>query len=132
MRRKQRVMVYGTLRRHGSNHGYLRGAHYLGQLLTEPVFTLLDVGPWPGVVEEGSTAIVTEVYRVTPAMLARLDRLEDCPLRYRRIVMATPWGRAWLYVYRPPFRGHKRIDSGDWMAYDHRRRTTRPPRPAGR
>jgi len=126
---EQRVMVYGTLRRHGSNHGSLRGARFLGQVLTESVFTLLDVGAWPGVVEGGDTAIVTEVYRVTPVILRRLDWLEDYPLRYRRIVLATPWGGAWLYVYRPPFRGHKRIVSGDWMAHDHRRRSTRPARP---
>jgi gamma-glutamylaminecyclotransferase len=126
MRLGHRVVVYGTLRRAGTNHGCLVGARFLGGYRTEPDFTLLDVGAWPGLVSGGDTAIVTEVYGVTPAMLARLDRLEDCPRRYRRVTLDTPWGLAWLYLYRPPCRGHKRIASGDWIAYRHRRLSTRP------
>jgi len=126
MRLDQRVVVYGTLRRGGNNHRYLSGASFLGTHLTEARFTMLDVGAWPGVIGGGETAIVSEVYQVTPAILARLDRLEDCPRRYRRLALATPWGDAWLYLYRPPCRGHKRIPGGDWIAHHHRRASTRP------
>ena len=110
------VFVYGTLRRGGSNHDLLRSARRLGEHRTQPVFTMLDIGPYPGVVTGGSDAILGEVYRITPAMLRHLDRLEDYPRSYGRERIPTPWGEAWIYLFRPGGGRWARIPGGDWFA----------------
>jgi len=112
---RPRVFVYGTLRRGGSNHGLLRTSRRLGEFVTPPVYRMLDLGPFPGVVD-GEHAIRGEVYEVSPAVLRRLDALEDHPRRYRRRVLQTPWGRAWIYIYRAPAPRARRVASGDWFA----------------
>ncbi|MDQ2695481.1 MAG: gamma-glutamylcyclotransferase [Pseudomonadota bacterium] len=112
-----RVFVYGTLRRGGSNHRWLRGAPRLGAHRTAAQFTLLDLGPYPAAVAGGRTALRGEVYAVDAARLALLDRLEDCPREYRRQRIPTPFGAAWIYLYRRPAPGAPRIASGDWLGY---------------
>jgi len=82
---------------------------------TDPVFTMLDLGPYPGVIPGGDTAIVGEVYAVQHALLRRIDKLEDCPRTYRRIPLSTPFGNAWLYLYRSVRGDEARVASGDWL-----------------
>lgn len=79
-----RVFVYGTLRRGEYNHHYLSSATYVGQTRTEPSFTLVDLGGYPGLLLEGSTPVVGELYDVDVTTLARLDLLEEAPEVYRR------------------------------------------------
>lgn len=113
---QDRVFVYGTLRRGGTNHPLLRDARFLGDHWTEPDYRMLDVGPYPGVVRGGETPIRGEVYRVTPAQMRRLDDLEDYPRSYTRERITTPWGSAWMYLYRPGGQRLPEIASGDWLA----------------
>lgn len=112
---RARVFVYGTLRRGGSNHELLAQARFLGEHWTEATFSMLDVGPYPGVVEGGETEILGEVFQVNPAQFRRLDQLEDYPRSYTRQPIATPWGEAWIYLYR--LRGQRlpTVPSGDWF-----------------
>ena len=112
---RHQVFVYGTLRQGGRYHAYLREAPCLGSCWLGPGMTLLDVGAYPGLVFAGNGWVLGEVYRVTPAMLRRLDRLEDHPRSYRRCRIETPWGAAWMYLYKPGARGHGRIPGGDWF-----------------
>ncbi len=108
------VFVYGSLRRGQVHHSLLKGARCLGRHRTAPVYTMLDLGGYPGVVTDGITAIVGEIYAVSPRILARLDRLEDFPRLYTRALIGTPFGPAWMYLMqRPPLRS-KRIYSGNW------------------
>jgi len=110
------VFVYGTLLRGEVNHGLLGGAELLGAHRTEPRFTLYRLGAYPGLATGGATAVCGEVYRVTAAGLRALDRLEDYPRLYDRILIPTPYGRAWVYCYRGRVRGRQSIGSGDWRA----------------
>lgn len=110
-----RVFVYGTLRRGGSNHSLLKGARLLGSHRTAPVYRMLDLGSYPGVVEPGDTAILGEVYGITRPMLARLDVLEDFPRSYTRRRIDTPWGAAWIYLYRGRNHRLRRVPRGDWL-----------------
>lgn len=75
-----------------------------------------DLGAYPGVVA-GRTAIVGEVYAVNVEQLNRLDRLEDFPRLYNRVLLPTPWGYAWIYVYREAISGRRCVASGDWCEY---------------
>lgn len=109
-----RVFVYGTLLRGEVNHGLLADAELLGVHRTEPRFTLYRLGAYPGLSGAGGTAVRGEVYRVNDAGLKVLDRLEDYPRLYDRILIPTPYGRAWVYVYRGRLAGRQPIGSGDW------------------
>lgn len=112
---KTRVFVYGTLRRGGNNHGLLARARCLGEHVTEAGYRMLDIGPYPGVVTGGDVAIRGEVYEVTPAQFRELDALEDYPRSYTRERIDTPWGAAWMYLYRPGGQRLPEIPSGDWF-----------------
>jgi gamma-glutamylcyclotransferase (GGCT)/AIG2-like uncharacterized protein YtfP len=111
---EHRVFVYGTLLRGELNHPLLDGAVYVGAHRTEPCFTLYSLGGYPGLVGGGSTAVSGEVYRLDDFGLRRLDRLEGYPRLYGRRLMATPFGRAWAYLYRGAVGDRSVIRSGDW------------------
>lgn len=110
-----RVFVYGTLRQGQANQTFLSGAALLGQHRTEPRFRMLDLGPYPGVVSGGKTAIHGEVYAIDGRILTLLDRLEDYPTSYDRQHISTPWGPAFIYLYRGPAPKGRVVPSGDWL-----------------
>lgn len=110
-----RLFVYGTLRRGECNHTLLGAAPFLGPCRTAGRYTLFNLGRYPAAMVGGRTAIVGEVYALNKALLARLDRLEDYPREYIRACIATPYGPAWIYLYRwPPAPETPVIFSGDW------------------
>lgn len=84
------LFVYGTLKRGQRNHGLLRVARFLGEAVTVPLYTLLDLGPFPGMIPGGTTAVHGELYEVEPELLARLDRHEGVPRLYVRTCVAIP------------------------------------------
>lgn len=73
-----KVFVYGTLKRGGSNHGFLAGQQFLGEASTVPGYTLYSLGDYPGMVRSNDPAqVVTgEAWGVDDACLAQLDKLE--------------------------------------------------------
>jgi gamma-glutamylcyclotransferase (GGCT)/AIG2-like uncharacterized protein YtfP len=108
------VFVYGTLMRGHANHRLLAGAECLGPHITAPAFTMLHMGGYPGAMAGGRTALHGEVYRIGPATLARIDRLEDCPRLYTRARVPTPFGPAWIYLLRERPSRIRRIRGGRW------------------
>lgn len=62
----------------------MREARFLGEAVTAPEYTLLDLGPFPGMIEGGSIAVHGELYEVGPELLKRLDRHEGVPRFYIR------------------------------------------------
>lgn len=110
----ERVFVYGTLMRGGVNHNYLKGARYLGRHRTEAAFSMVALPGYPGVRGGGATAIAGEVYEVGVATMTRLDRLEDVPREYVRDRVSTPFGPAWIYLYRGG--GGRPVAGGRWRA----------------
>ena len=83
---KHLIWVYGTLKRGKGNHRFLSegGATFLGNARTEPAFTMLHLGGFPGVVRAGKTVVHGELYEVNDEILGRLDRLEGHPNFYQR------------------------------------------------
>lgn len=108
----QRVFVYGSLKRGFSNHTLLRGAAFLGEHVTPACYTMYDLGLYPAVSEGGTTPISGEVFAVDRPALAILDELEDYPQVYDRILVATPFGRAWMYII--PISKRPRVADGFW------------------
>ena len=112
-----RIFVYGTLRRGGSNHHLLAGIDPERTLRTPPLFTLLDLGTYPGMLGSGTTAVLGEVYRVDAAILRALDHLEEEGHRYhRRAIPLVDGSHAEAYLLDPRFAvGRSAIASGDWL-----------------
>jgi len=118
------IFVYGTLLSGERNHARLDGARLVGTARTEARFTLVDLGHFPALWESGTTAVVGEVYAVTPQLLAALDRFECVPSLYERLRVPLEGGRVVdAYVQRVTFRPAPTIPSGDWRA--HRKGTYR-------
>ncbi|UTA47651.1 gamma-glutamylcyclotransferase [Simiduia sp. 21SJ11W-1] len=93
------VAVYGSLKQGYANHGYLHTAVRLGDYQTEPRYTLLDLGFFPALIDEGTTSVSVEIYRVSSATLTNLDRLEGHPRFYRRTErQIIGFGLAWIYI----------------------------------
>jgi len=119
------VFVYGTLRRGGSNDisRFSPAPQHVGD--GEIAGTLFDLGAYPGAVLGGEGRIRGEVYRVTRAVEAQLDVLEevkpDGSGEYiRREVMVKVAGRlidCLVYEIHPSrTAGKPIIASGDWMS----------------
>ena len=118
------VFVYGSLLRSEPNHRLLARATFVGEARTEPRFSLADLGAFPAMVAEGSTAIVGEVFAVDAETLAQLDALEGVPRFYQRVAIALDDGREVdAYLLRPhQVQGRPFIRSGNWrMRHEEKR-----------
>lgn len=117
------VSVYGSLRRGLGNHRLLEnsGVNEIGEFVTEPKYTLFSLGGFPGIHENGTTAVKMEVYEVDDDTFKRLDRLEGYDpdneeySMYLRRIINTPFGDAYYYVYNGSARGS--IEHGDWKKF---------------
>lgn len=113
------VAVYGTLKRGMTNHRLLEEARYVGSDLLTSI-TLYDLGDYPAALLESSEGIQVEVYEVSDAQIADLDRLEEIDPRnpdaglYSRCICQTRHGNAWIYIYNRAVDGRARIDNGSW------------------
>jgi gamma-glutamylcyclotransferase (GGCT)/AIG2-like uncharacterized protein YtfP len=117
------LFAYGTLMRGYALHPVLRRlGSYVGAGRVRG--TLLDLGPYPGLIE-GRGAVVGEVYRLqAPELLPAVDREEGYNFERRRAVVELADGRrvrAWIYRYRGPRERALPIAHGDY-------RRARPPR----
>jgi gamma-glutamylaminecyclotransferase len=109
------LFVYGTLMAGETHCVQMEGARLIGAAVTEAAYTLLDLGPYPGLVPGGSTAVAGELYQVAPAALRRLDAFEEHPEVYRRApVRLAEGGRALAYLLVRPPAGARVIAAGDW------------------
>ena len=111
-----RIIVYGSLRRKQGNSHWMTNAQWLGDHQIEG-FSLYNLGHYPGVIA-GEGAVYGEVYRIDASTLAELDALRTKGGEYKRQLIQTPYGSAWLYVYQRSVAGRQRILSGDWLRRD--------------
>lgn len=110
-----KLFVYGSLLQGEAAHFRLRGARLIAQARTEAAFTLIDMGPYPALVEAGDTAVVGEIYLVDEALLAELDEYEEAPAVYQRRALRVEEHDVVTYVLPERLAvGQPRIASGDW------------------
>ena len=111
------VFVYGSLKRGECNHNQLAGCRWLGSGEL-PGLALYDLGPFPMAVTSDAAGahLQGELYAVTAAQLAALDRFEGTPRLYERQAHRLTDGRlVWVYVGRPRQVRHvRRLSSGQW------------------
>lgn len=88
------VFVYGTLKRHGSNHRFLASQQFIATAQTAGGYTLYALGDYPGMVRSKNTRdrVTGEIWSVDDACLAQLDSLEgiDEGLYVREAVKLAP------------------------------------------
>jgi gamma-glutamylcyclotransferase (GGCT)/AIG2-like uncharacterized protein YtfP len=132
------LFAYGTLREGETHHDALAGATSLSEAVV-PNARLVDLGPYPALVEGGPTkaaseyTVVGELYEVDEAILARVDVVKEHPALFqRRLVELTDGRQAHAYFMQAEqVRGRRRIASGDWKKrFEARQRSefTRPRR----
>jgi gamma-glutamylcyclotransferase (GGCT)/AIG2-like uncharacterized protein YtfP len=119
------VFVYGTLRRGERNDiAHFRPLPlFVGPASIEGC--LYDLGAYPGIVLGERGRVVGEVYRITSAVEAALDILEEVKVdgsgEYRKrdvpVVVAGQALNCLVYEIHPDrLTGRPRITSGDWRA----------------
>ncbi|WP_034492880.1 gamma-glutamylcyclotransferase family protein [Buttiauxella agrestis] len=111
-----RIFVYGSLRRKQGNSHWMTNAQWLGEHHVEN-YALYSLGHYPGVVP-GEGSVMGEVYRIDASTLSELDALRTKGGEYKRQLIQTPYGSAWMYVYQRPVDGLTLIESGDWLDKD--------------
>lgn len=92
-----KLFVYGTLKKGFYNHVLLEKSKFLGHHITGNEFTMVDLGAYPALLEEGTTPITGEVYEITSPIAHNIDRLEGYPHFYQRKEIDTPYGKARVY-----------------------------------
>jgi gamma-glutamylcyclotransferase (GGCT)/AIG2-like uncharacterized protein YtfP len=114
-----RLFVYGSLMRGEPNHHVLgSSAVFLGLARTARRYRLLDLGPYPALVEGGSCSIAGELYEIASSILPELDRFEGPPDLYRRASIELDGGgvvTGYLAAAAALASGpHAVIECGDW------------------
>ena len=106
------VFVYGTLKRGQCLHHVLADQEFLGQAQTKPVYVMVSLGDFPGLVlpeafsgDVNGVSIEGELYRVDRDCLAELDRVEcvgENMYQRRLVSLQTPADIvAETYFYQP-------------------------------
>ncbi|PPS64842.1 hypothetical protein CRX72_05830 [Pantoea sp. BRM17] len=57
-------------------------------------------------------------FHIDASTLGELDALRCKNGEYKRQLIQTPYGSAWLYVYQRSVAGRPHIASGDWLQRD--------------
>lgn len=115
------LFVYGTLKKGGSNHGFMAEQRFLGEAHSDPGFSLIDLGDFPGLVpcDDDQAGVVGEVWSVDQACLTALDQLEgvDEGLYRRAPIHLSPsfeQGVVETYFFAGSLLGRKRLAGGSW------------------
>jgi gamma-glutamylcyclotransferase (GGCT)/AIG2-like uncharacterized protein YtfP len=117
--RRPILFVYGTLRAGAVAHELMRGAQFVCPARILPRLSLRGCPPYPTAWSPGRHRVVGECYRVSPLILRRLDRFEQAPRLYRRRLIRTSMGWAWIYLRYggQEERSGRLIHRGDWIAW---------------
>lgn len=115
------VFVYGTLKRAGSNHSFLRGQRYVGDAITAAGYRLFALGEYPGMVFwDGDLGHVKgEVWSVDDECLTHLDVLEGVAeglYRRERVSLLPPFQSDVVQTYLYALSVEGRSDLGaEWV-----------------
>lgn len=120
------VFVYGSLKKGHGNHRCLEGATFVGPGILDNA-KMLNLGAFPGIIPAADIDVFGEVYKITPDILKRLDRLEGHPTFYCRKLapIFTDFEEtsapieAWVYFLSEDSAAHyqelcETIPSGNW------------------
>lgn len=110
-----KLFVYGTLRLGEPAHALLGGSRLIGRARTEPCFTLVDAGGYPGMILGGHTKVTGEIYEIDASAWPKLDAYEQAPEVYERVQLVVEGHVVSAYLLRAEHAAGKPvIASGDW------------------
>ena len=95
-----KVFVYSSLKRGNKVRWmhFFQDAVRVGQAQTTAgIYSMLDLGSFPGVILDGQHDINGEVYVIDETILAQLDAIEGYPDFYNRTEVETTEGKAMMY-----------------------------------
>jgi gamma-glutamylcyclotransferase (GGCT)/AIG2-like uncharacterized protein YtfP len=103
----------------------MRRDGFIKKIKTEPKFRLYDLGDFPGMASNGTTAISGELYPAVPRTIKFLDATRDTRGPFRKEAVTLEDGtRAWAYLlgaHKVP--GHEAlITSGSWVEWQKGKR----------
>tara|TARA_R110001583_G_scaffold94255_5_gene237682 strand:+ start:1049 stop:1429 length:381 start_codon:yes stop_codon:yes gene_type:complete len=102
-----KVFVYGTLKKGGSNHYFLKGSMFLREtILKDHSIYAPSMYGFPLLLEDKGGKVHGEVYKVNDITLRSLDMLESEGYLYNRIDNKELGYQYYLYNYNK----HSRID----------------------
>ncbi len=124
---KQRIFVYGALRKGASNAWRMKDATWISTANVQG--TLVKVDWYPGLVLLGTTQVQGEVYEVDEETLKELDEFEGIGVddgrsdEYRRIEAHVNLDsgegiRAFLYEWQLGIDAYEVVEGGDWLLVD--------------
>lgn len=119
------IVVYGTLKQGYHNHRLLEhpSVTFLGEIVTEPQFTMLNHGGFPAVMVGGTTPIKGEVYAIkNKEILNNIYSLEgytgvrDHPNNwYDTLAIQTDWGLAEMFIFKNNNLNLPVVETGEWI-----------------
>ncbi len=102
---KTLLFVYGTLKRGGRNYFRLADQEFVGEVVTMPLYRVIDLGPHPGLIYDvaNGLAIRGELFLVTDRCLAELDAFEEVPGPFvRQPIAVEGYEMVWAYYMNTP------------------------------
>ncbi|MCH2106743.1 MAG: gamma-glutamylcyclotransferase, partial [Planctomycetes bacterium] len=110
------VFVYGRMKQGGTDHAVLSGSKFLGEVLTAPLYDLVDLGGMPGLITGGEVAVHGELYAVDGRTLTNIDEFEDHPDTFHRDTLILEDGREVLGYVLPAAQatGFPHMNTGTW------------------
>ena len=114
------LFVYGSLLSGMGNHSLLDNeeSDLVDTFETESIYSLRDLGYYPGVHKDGITSIKGELWSVSERVWERVEQLEGYPSFYDRTPLETPHGQAQMYILdEDDLTGRSLVESGDWKAH---------------
>jgi len=115
--KKIKLFVYGSLMSEMSNNYILKGSDLLREAKTKGEYTMIDMGAFPAIVQEGYRKIKGEVYIIDQHTLKRVDFLEGHPYFYKRQMIKLENGEQVVaYLLNDDLDNHEKdiVATGDW------------------
>jgi gamma-glutamylaminecyclotransferase len=111
-----RLFVYGSLLRGERDHALLEGASFVGEARTAPSYTLVDLGPYAALLENGRVSVAGQLYLIDKKQRFAIDVKRECPVLFQRILVRLDDDTtAETYaMHDEQVRGKRRIGHGDW------------------
>jgi len=110
-----RIFVYGTLKRGCRNHRFLASQSFVAAAKTQPVYRLVSLGGYPGMVSARmGYSVEGEVWDVDADCLRRLDVLEDVEgglYAFEPVQLLPPFsdGELRTYIYKQAVDGQRDV-----------------------
>ena len=106
-----RIFVYGTLKHGRENHHWLAGQRFIAEARTQPLYRLIDMGGYPGMIrDDNGVAVEGEIWEVDEGGLTRLDTLEDIEGgEYERVLIELEGDRVEGYLFLRDVSGRREV-----------------------